>query len=43
MGKAWGKYSFKMPKRKYMGNSSNLEKRTEAKIIAKVNTALMSV
>lgn len=33
----------KMPKRKYMGNSSNLEKRTEAKIIAKVNTALMSV
>jgi phage gpG-like protein len=43
MGRAWGKYSFKMPKRKYMGNSSNLEKRTEAKIIAKVNTALKNL
>lgn len=42
MGRAWGKYSFKMPKRKFLGNSRNLEKRTEAKIIAKINTALMN-
>lgn len=39
-GMAWGKHSFKMPKRKFMGNSKNLEKRTFAKMTAKINTAI---
>jgi len=38
-GKAWGKHYFKMPKRKFMGNSRKLERIQMAKILAKVNTA----
>jgi phage gpG-like protein len=40
MGKAWGKHSFKMPKRQFIGNSRKLERRTLAKITAKVSTAI---
>jgi phage gpG-like protein len=38
-GKAWGKATFKMPKRKFLGNSRILEKRTAAKFRAKILTA----
>lgn len=42
MGKAWGKYPFKMPKRQFMGNSKSLERRSQAKFIAKINTAILN-
>lgn len=42
MGKAWGKYPFQMPKRQFMGNSKSLEKRSQAKFIAKINTAILN-
>ena len=42
MGKAWGKYPFQMPQRKFMGNSKSLEKRSQAKFIAKINTAILN-
>ena len=38
-GLAWGKHLFKMPKRKFIGNSKTLEKRTAAKFRAKIVTA----
>lgn len=41
-GRAWGRHSFRMPKRKFLGNSRNLERRTLAKLTAKVNTASMN-
>lgn len=42
MGRAWGKYPFKMPKRQFMGNSRSLERRSQAKFIAKINTAILN-
>ncbi|CAB4126839.1 Phage virion morphogensis protein [uncultured Caudovirales phage] len=42
-GRAWGKYSFKMPKRKFMGNSKKLERLSQAKFIAKINTAIKNL
>ena len=42
MGKAWGKHPFKMPKRQFMGNSKSLERRSQAKFIAKINTAILN-
>ena len=42
MGKAYGKYPFKMPKRQFMGNSKSLERRSQAKFIAKINTAILN-
>ena len=42
MGKAWGKHPFKMPKRQFMGNSKSLERRSQAKFVAKINTAILN-
>lgn len=42
MGKAWGVHPFKMPKRQFMGNSKSLERRSQAKFIAKINTAILN-
>lgn len=42
-GRVWGKHSFQMPKRQYMGNSRKLERYTYAKFIAKVNTAIRNL
>jgi phage gpG-like protein len=39
-GLAWGKHSFKMPKRKFLGNSKILERRTQAKWLAQLKTAI---
>ena len=38
-GNAWGRHNFQMPKRKFMGRSSRLERLSFAKIQAKINTA----
>ena len=43
MGKAWGKYPFQMPKRQFMGSSKSLERRSQAKFIAKINTAILNI
>ena len=37
MGKAFGKYSFKMPKREYIGKSTELEKTIKTKIERELN------
>lgn len=42
MGRAWGRHSFKMPKRKFIGNSKILERRTMAKGVAIFKTALLN-
>jgi hypothetical protein len=34
MGKAWGKHTFKMPKRQFMGDSYNLNEQVK-KVISK--------
>jgi len=39
IGKAYGKYSFQMPKRKFMGRNRRLERMSLAKLQAKVKTA----
>jgi phage gpG-like protein len=42
MGRAWGRHSFKMPKRQFIGNSRILERRTMAKGVAIFQTALLN-
>jgi phage gpG-like protein len=41
-GNAWGRHPFKMPKREFMGNSRLLERRSFAKMKAKVKTAILN-
>lgn len=36
-GKAWGKHPFKMPERKFLGNSKVLERKLEQRILKEVN------
>ena len=37
-----GEHSIKMPKRQFMGNSKSLERRSQAKFVAKINTAILN-
>lgn len=36
-GRAWGRHSFKMPKRQFMGESVNLKSRLRQKLNARIN------
>ena len=37
MGRAWGKHSFKMPKRQFMGDSWNLNEKMKGVIVRQLN------